>query len=187
MRKVILSKKETSTLKDVIRRKWPSDAQNSVSEKNFVSYELDKGRRILSSKFFTAVQTDSETIVPFLGTANILAAFPSVVVDMGAVKFVCNGARIMRPGITKFDSFKKGEFVTVKDEKFSRILAVGRALEDSVTAIHNTKGYVIDNVHYIGDAFWEYYKEIGFRPKSTLLNSVGVETSTTSTPERILF
>ena len=162
MKKSILSKKETATIKDLIRKNWPSGAQNleKEKEKNFISYELDKGRRIVSTKLFAAVQTDSKTIVPFLGTEQILSAFPSVVVDMGAIKFVCNGAKVMRPGIRRFDNFKKGDYVTVRDEKFSKILAIGRALEDSEIAIQNTKGYVIDNLHYIGDTFWESYKEI---------------------------
>jgi malignant T-cell-amplified sequence len=160
MKKSILSKRDTSTIKDIIRKKWPPAAQNLENEKNFASYELDNGQRIVSTKAFMAVQTDAETIVPFLGTVQILSAFPSVVVDMGAIKFVCNGAKIMRPGIVKFDTFKKDDLVTVKDVKFSKILAVGRALEDSIISIQNEKGYVIDNLHYIGDPFWEYYKEI---------------------------
>ncbi|HYZ94861.1 MAG TPA: PUA domain-containing protein [Nitrososphaeraceae archaeon] len=160
MKKAVLSKRETSILKDLIRAKWPFGAQNFEGEKNFICYELEKGRRIVSNKAFIAIQTDSETIVPFLGTGQILTAFPSVVVDMGAVKFVCNGARVTRPGIMKFDTFNKGDLVTVKDEKYSKVLAVGRALEDSNTAINNNKGYVIDNIHYIGDDFWESYKEI---------------------------
>jgi malignant T-cell-amplified sequence len=160
MKKAVLSKRETSILKDLIRAKWPFGAQNFEGEKNFICYELEKGRRIVSNKAFIAIQTDSETIVPFLGTGQILTAFPSVVVDMGAVKFVCNGARVTRPGIIKFDTFNRGDLVTVKDAKHSKVLAVGRALEDSATAINNNKGYVIDNIHYIGDDFWEYYKEI---------------------------
>jgi PUA domain protein len=39
---------------------------------------------------------------------------------MGAVKFVCNGAKIMRPGITKFDTFKKDDIVIVKDQAMGR-------------------------------------------------------------------
>ena len=160
MKKSILSKRESSVIKDIIRKNWPPSAHNFDNEKNFISYEIDKGQRIICTKAFTAVQIDSETIVPFLGTVQILTAFPTVVVDMGAIKFVCNGAKIMRPGIVKFDTFKKGDLVTVKDVKFSKTLAVGRALEDSIISIQNEKGYVIDNLHYIGDPFWEYYKEI---------------------------
>lgn len=164
MKKSILSKKESSVIKDIIRKNWPPSAHNFDNEKNFISYEIDKGQRIICTKAFTAVQIDSETIVPFLGTVQILNAFPTVVVDMGAIRFVCNGAKIMRPGITKFDNFSKGDFVIVKDEKYSKILAIGRALEDSMIASHNTKGYVLDNLHYVGDAFWESYKEIDPKP-----------------------
>jgi PUA domain protein len=54
--------------------------------------------------------------------------------------------------------------VTVKDEKYSKILAIGRALEDSMIASQNNKGYVLNNLHYVGDAFWESYKEIDPNP-----------------------
>ena len=40
------------------------------------------------------------------------------------------------------------------------ILAVGIALEDSDLAKQMTKGYVIDNLHYISDKIWEAHKEI---------------------------
>jgi PUA domain protein len=164
MKKSFLSKRETLVIKDIIRKSWPPNAYNIEDEKNFISYDIGKGHRLLSTKALTVVQTDSETIVPFLGTGQLLTVFPSVVVDMGAIKFVCNGAKIMRPGITEFDDFTKGDFVTVKDEKFLKILAIGRALEDSVVAFHNAKGYVLDNLHYVGDEFWETYKETN--PKS---------------------
>ena len=108
MKKSILSeKRHSSTIKDIIRKNWPPSAQNFENEKNFASYEIDNGQRIVCTKAFTAVQTDAETIVPFLGTVQILSAFPSVVVDMGAIKFVCNGAKIMRPGIVNSTTFRK--------------------------------------------------------------------------------
>jgi malignant T-cell-amplified sequence len=160
MKKSVLSKRETLEVKDLIRSNWPNSAQNFETEKNFISYELRNGRRIIRSKAFHAIQIDSETIVPFLGTGQILSAFPSVVVDMGAIRFVCNGARVTRPGIIRFDAFGRGDLVTVKDEKYSKVLAVGRAIEDSATAIKSSKGYVIENLHHIGDDFWESYKEI---------------------------
>ena len=36
---------------------------------------------------------------------------------------------------------------------------MGRALEDSIISFI-TKRLCLDNLHYIGDPFWEYYKEI---------------------------
>jgi malignant T-cell-amplified sequence len=99
-------------------------------------------------------------IVPFLGKPQELHRFPSVTIDMGAIKFVCNGAKVMRPGIVHFDSFKNGDIVMVKDQIHGRALAVGLALKDSETAKAMSKGYIIDNLHYISDKMWEAYKEI---------------------------
>ena len=81
-------------------------------------------------------------------------------VDMGAVKFVCNGAKVMRPGITNFDSFKKGDIIVVKDQTHGKVLAVGVALEDSEVAKAMAKGYVVENLHYITDKMWEAFKQI---------------------------
>jgi PUA domain protein len=67
---------------------------------------------------------------------------------------------VLRPGITAFDPFKKGDVVAVKDQTHGKMLAVGLALEDSEAAKSLVKGYVIDNLHYIGDKVWEAYKEV---------------------------
>ena len=66
----------------------------------------------------------------------------------------------MRPGITNFDTFKKGEIVAVKDQTHRRVIAVGLALEDSEVAKDMTKGYVVETIHYISDKIWEAYKKI---------------------------
>jgi PUA domain protein len=122
-------------------------------------YEIDETRRLLVSDEISAVQV-SQSIVPFLGRPELVQKFPSVTVDMGAVRFVCNGAKVLRPGITAFDPFKKGDVVAVKDQTHGKMLAVGLALEDSEAAKSLVKGYVIDNLHYIGDKVWEAYKEV---------------------------
>lgn len=48
-----------------------------------------------------------EDYLPFLSETEILEKFPNVEVDMGAVKFMCKGANLMRPGIRKFTDFEK--------------------------------------------------------------------------------
>lgn len=127
--------------------------------KTFKVYEVDAERKILISDDFTAVQVKN-AIIPFLGRKEVLGQFPSVTVDMGAVKFVCNGAKVLRPGIVDFMPFKKDDIVVVKDQSHGKMLAVGVALEDSEAAKTMAKGYVIDNLHYISDKIWETYKEI---------------------------
>jgi malignant T-cell-amplified sequence len=122
-------------------------------------YEIEQDKRLLVAGEMVAVQVRN-TIVPFLGKGQELDRFPSVTIDMGAIKFVCNGAKVMRPGIMLFDSFKKGDIVVIKDQKHGRALAVGLALEDSEAAREMSKGSVIDNLHYVSDKMWKAYKEI---------------------------
>lgn len=138
-----------------MRPSWPSVPK----VKTFRAYEVDNDKRLLVSDEVAAVQV-KEHIVPFLGRPENLEQFPSVKVDMGAVKFVCNGAKVLRPGIVEFASFKKGDIVTVKDQAHGKTLAVGIALEDSEAAKAMAKGYVVDNLHYISDKVWQAYKEI---------------------------
>ena len=156
-----LSKRDTSNLVKLIRKKWPEDIIPKI--KSFKVYEIEDGKRILNFENFTAVQINESIILPFLGKYEILEYFPTVNVDMGAVKFVCNGANIMRPGITSFDIFKKDDIVTVKDQAHAKILAVGIAVEDSQVAVTRSKGCIINNFHYISDKVWEAYKEINAR------------------------
>jgi PUA domain protein len=153
----MLSKTETAKLFDRLTSAWPQDLVPKV--KNIKVYEIDRDNWLLSADNFIAAQVGG-LIVPFLGEQEFFRHFPSVTIDRGAVKFVCNGAKVMRPGILDFDSFKKGEIVAVRDQTHGRALAVGLALEDSEAAKAMVKGYVIDTIHYVSDKIWEAYKKI---------------------------
>lgn len=84
----------------------------------------------------------------------------TIIVDMGAVKFVTNGADIMRPGITHIDSkIKKNEIIEIVDEKNHRSLAVGKAMFDAKDMEAKTSGKVIKNLHTINDNIWKFEKQ----------------------------
>jgi PUA domain protein len=138
---------------------WPTGTVPKV--KSITVHELHDARRLLvANDQVIAVQT-GEQILPFVGAStDMLNLFPSVTVDMGAVKFVCNGAKVMRPGITKFDSFTKGGIVLVRDQVHGKFLASGIALIDSESAKSMEKGYVVETLHYISDEMWEGFKQI---------------------------
>ncbi|MCF7798616.1 RNA-binding protein [Candidatus Woesearchaeota archaeon] len=80
---------------------------------------------------------------------------PHVVVDKGAIKFVVNGADVMRPGIVRMDSFCLGALVVIVDEGFGKPLAVGTALFSSDDMRKMDSGKVVTLLHHIGDAYWE--------------------------------
>ena len=81
-------------------------------------------------------------------------------VDMGAVKFMCNGANVMRPGITKFSEFSKDELVCVVEESQNKFLAIGRSCVPSTEMEKLNKGEIVKNLHYISDKYWESGKLI---------------------------
>jgi PUA domain protein len=129
--------------------------------KSITVHEVQDNKRLLVANEQVVGVQIAERILPFVGeNSDILQQFPSVTVDMGAVKFVCNGAKVMRPGITKFDTFSKGAVVIVKDQVHGKVLAAGIALEDSASAESMEKGYVIETLHYISDEMWEGFKQI---------------------------
>ena len=83
-----------------------------------------------------------------------------MVVDFGAVRYVTNGADIMRPGITKIDPLiKKGDIVAIKEETKSRALAIGKAMFDALEMKNKSSGKVIKNIHTIQDNVWEFEKQ----------------------------
>ena len=91
---------------------------------------------------------------------TLLESFPSVTVDMGAVKFMCNGANVMRPGIKNHSEFLKDDIVCVIEESQHKYLAVGKSLVNSSDMKDMSKGEVIRNLHYISDKYWEISKTI---------------------------
>lgn len=78
-----------------------------------------------------------------------------VTVDMGAVKFVVNGADIMRPGVVDIqEGILKDECVVIVDENNHKALAIGIALFDTEGMKSATSGKVIKSIHYVGDGLW---------------------------------
>ncbi len=128
-------------------------------QKNIKTHDVTENGVIITGNEITAVKI-GENILPFLDDIPILEKFPYVTVDMGAVKFVCKGANVMRPGIIKFSDFESDEIVCVIEESQNKFLAVGKAEMSSKEAQDASKGEVIKNMHYISDDFWESKKEI---------------------------
>jgi PUA domain protein len=157
----VISKKETEKVLGLLNKTWTNIAIPKV--KNIKVFEVEYNKSIVVIDSLLGVFINNEFILPFLGKTDILDKFPSIIVDSGSIKFICNGAKILRPGIVKFDRFVKNDIVAVKDERFAKYISVGLALDDSNLAEKLHKGYVVDNLHFVGDKFWNTYKEISFR------------------------
>ena len=102
-----------------------------------------------------------DNIFPTLVFNEFLASSPKVVINMGAVPHVCNGANIMAPGITSFEGeFREGDFVLIVDEKHSKPIAIGEIIYDMDAAKNVTHGIVVRNVHFVGDKIWNFIKKL---------------------------
>ena len=98
---------------------------------------------------------------PFLGSSATVGLFPAAVVDEGAIRFLLNGADVMRPGIRKLDDWgAAGKMVVVREEKKGRAVAVGPSLVASAEAQGMTKGGCIKNSHHVGDRYWNLHRAL---------------------------
>jgi len=90
-------------------------------------------------------------------------AFPfisRIVVDMGAVPYVCKGADIMAPGVVSVKGeFKENDLLLVVDERHDKPLAIGVALFSSQAMKNMKQGKIVRNIHYVGDNLWNYLRE----------------------------
>lgn len=78
-----------------------------------------------------------------------------VTVDMGAVKFVNNGADVMAPGITEADpTIQPGDLVYIRDEKNKVPIAVGEAVIAGTLMPRGPKGKAVKSLHRVGDEMW---------------------------------
>ena len=139
MRVNYLSKKETSLLANRIRSLYWGDVlrgkiRNAVEirENGIKLYRI--GELIIGEI--------NDKLYPVIHERNqeVLNKLPAIIVDMGAVPHIVNGADVMRPGIKEFrGEFDEGDLVVVRDERNLKPLAVAITLvglEECLSLIH---------------------------------------------------
>jgi len=152
----LISKSETATLLKTVTEKWGIEFPKI---KNLKVHEIADDAQIIMGQGIKILKINDEYL-PFLSETQMLEKFPHVTVDMGAVKFMCKGANVMRPGIKTHDEFEKEKIVCIVEESQHKFLAVGKSLVSSAELKKMEKGEVIKNMHYISDKFWEIGKTI---------------------------
>ena len=173
MKSHLLSKSESASLLADVSGAWGLDLPRT---KNLRVYDLGGGASLVAGGGFKALRlgpaardgaggsgerADREPpperppYLPFLSEDGLLARFPAVTVDMGAVRFVCKGANIMRPGITGMGEFGSGRIVCVREESRGKYIAVGVSTMSSAEASSSQRGQVVATMHYVSDRHWE--------------------------------
>ena len=156
MKTNLISKSETTHLLKIVSEKWKIDIPKI---KNLKVYEIDNETQLITGDEIKILKIKDDYL-PFLSENSTLKKFPYVQVDMGAVKFMCNGANLMRPGIKKFSEFSKDDIVCIVEESQNKFLAVGKSEVDSSELENMERGEVLKNLHYISDKSWEISKTL---------------------------
>ncbi len=135
--------------------------------------EIGPSAELFSAKTIEVLETGTELHIYLVDKEPLLIEkdgilFPSlrgalarpfperrVVVDMGAISYVVNGADIMRPGIKSVSpDVIAGRPVQIVDERHGKPLALGVALFDAEDLIGQEKGKVVKTFHHVGDEIW---------------------------------
>jgi PUA domain protein len=124
-----------------------------VAEADFGNIYLVNGKPV----FFKV----GEKALPTLLFGELSTRMPKIVIDMGAIPYVCKGADVMAPGIVRIEGkFSKGDLVLVVDEKHGKPLAIGESLCDAESARNAKKGPVVKNLHFVSDKVWNFAKTL---------------------------
>src|SRR4030067_2091096 len=156
-RRYSLKSKDAKTILNKASEKLKINLASIVEAKaNIEAIETDFGELFLINGKPLLFST-GEDVFPTLVFMEISSRMPKVVVDMGAIPYVCNGADVMAPGIVRFEGeFSKGDLVLVVDEKHGKPLALGEILYDSENAKSIKQGIVVKNIHFVSDKIWDF-------------------------------
>jgi PUA-domain protein len=162
-----LRDKEATALMDRASRKLKVDLRQILAGKlRLEVVRADFGNIFLVNSRPLLVEV-GENLYPTLVFTELFRTMPKVVVDMGAIPYVCKGADIMAPGIRRFEGgFDEGDLVVIVDEKHGKAVAIGETVLDHGKASKASRGIVVRNIHFVSDKTWNQIKEFEAKVKS---------------------
>lgn len=160
MRVNYLSKKETSILINRIRSlHWGEVLRGKIKSAIEVREDEMKIYRIGG----LIIGEIDDRLYPLIHERNqeALDKLPAIIVDMGAVPHIVNGADVMRPGVKDFrGKFNEGDLVTIRDERNLKPLAIAIALAGLEECEAMKRGKVAKNIHHVNDKVWKLMRKI---------------------------
>jgi len=141
----------SKTLGTDIERLLESKTGIEVNETEIAEFFIFSGRPLLARS--------NGVLFPTLYFEELFSIIPKIVVDMGAVPYVCKGADVMAPGVRAIKGeFEENDLLLVVDERHGKPLAVGVALFGSEDMKVLNSGKIVKNLHYVGDKLWNYLR-----------------------------
>ncbi|MCC6013697.1 MAG: DUF1947 domain-containing protein [Candidatus Verstraetearchaeota archaeon] len=149
-----LSSKEQKELLKVLKEKYSID----LDKKKIIEVvETKNGKKIYFQEGKPIAILVEENLIPTLKSPKeVLDLLPKVIVDMGAVPHIVNGADVMAPGIKEIkNNAEIGKVVVVVDEKHEKPIAIGIMIMNVKEIFEKRKGKAVKNLHYVGDDLWK--------------------------------
>ena len=141
----------SKTLRTDIEQLLGSKTGVEVNETEIAEIFIFDGRPLLARS--------NGVLFPTLYFEELFSVIPKIVVDMGAVPYVCKGADVMAPGVRAIKGeFKENDLLLVVEERHGKPLAVGIALFSSEDMKPLNSGKIVKTLHYVGDKLWNYLK-----------------------------
>jgi len=159
-RRHFLREREAAQLLDEFSQKLNLDLKQLLGTKTQVEAAETQTAKIFFANNKPILAISNDTLLPTLLFEEALRLLPKIVVNMGAVPHICNGADVMAPGVVRIEKeFKADDYVVVADERHNKPLAFVIALTDSQTALKSKHGKIAKNIHYVGDSLWNQLKK----------------------------
>jgi PUA-domain protein len=154
-----LKEKEAKKFLQEVTNRLGTDVERLLGSKARVELDEIETTEVFIVNGRPLIARSGDALFPTLTFEEFFSFIPRVVVDMGAVPYVCKGADVMAPGVVAI----KGEFevdnlLLVVDERHGKPLAVGVALFSSEAMKALKRGKTIKILHYVGDKLWNYLR-----------------------------
>jgi len=166
-RRHFLSDREATQLLDEFSQKLGLDVKQLLGTKTKIEVAETQTAKVFFVNNRPLLAVLNDTLLPTLLFEEALHLLPKIVVNMGAVPHICNGADIMAPGVVQIEEeYKTNDYVIVVDERHNKPLALVTALTDSQTALKMQHGKIAKNIHYVGDNLWNQLKKLASSGKT---------------------
>jgi PUA domain protein len=158
-----IRKSEFKPLKDSMLRQYNQKFVDQIFPKHskVEVIQTEAGDTLYAINNELKLWKSNEGYIPVLTLLlNKKVDLKKIVVDRGAIKYVANGADIMRPGITNIDpAIKINEIIQIVDVDHERALAIGKAMFNAKEIKEKKSGKVVKNLHTIQDSVWKFEKQ----------------------------
>lgn len=161
MGKLIIKKRHTLRKSDASLLKERLYAEIGEEAEQYLTNTIEVAETNSDTKIYFVgkkpylLEVDNIIFPTLYGALELPITTRQVVVDMGAVSFVINGANIMRPGVLAVTpDVEQNHPVVIVDERHKKSIAIGTALYNAEELLMQTSGKVVKTWHCVGDEIW---------------------------------